>query len=107
MFATLKKLSNTPSFHRGVIGAKRLWYGERGEPIQYGEHKLRYVPGTRPVRVNFIDSPDVTVRNDVHQINFFLEHIRRGDFVLDIGGHFGQYAVLFASLVSASGKVIT
>ena len=107
MFAALKKISGTPSFHRKLIEAKKLWYRDQGEPIQYGEHKLRYLPGTRPVRLKYKDSLDVTVRNDVRQINFFLESVRSCDFVLDIGGHFGQYAVLFASLVSDSGRVIT
>ncbi len=107
MFAALKRISGTPSFHRKVIEAKRLWYRDRGEPIQYGEHKLRYLPGTRPVRLRYIDSPDVTVRNDVRQIKFFLDNARSGDSVLDVGGHFGQYAVLFAALVSDSGRVIS
>ncbi len=107
MFPSLKQISNTSTFHRSVIAAKRLWYRERGEPIQYGTHKLRYVSGTRPVRLKYIDSPDVIVRNDATQINFFLERVKPGDFVLDIGGHVGQYAVFFGSLVSDSGRVIS
>jgi FkbM family methyltransferase len=107
MFPSLKRLSNTPSFQGSVIAAKRLWYRERGEPIQYGPHKLRYLPGTRPVRLKYVNSPDVTVRNDVMQINFFLDNVKSGDFVLDIGGHFGQYAVLLGLLVSDSGRVIS
>ena len=107
MFTALKRISNTPAFHKGVIEAKRLWYRGLGEPIQYGDHQLRYVPGTRPVRLKYIDSPDVIVRNDAHQIKFFLENVSPGDFVLDIGGHVGQYAVMLASLVSDAGCVIT
>jgi FkbM family methyltransferase len=93
--------------HTSVTRAKELWYGDRGEPIQYGPHRLRYVPGTRPVRLRYMDSPDAVVRNDALQIAFFLDHVKPGDLMLDIGGHFGQYAVLFASLVSDSGLVIT
>ena len=107
MLPGLKAISMKPSFHKSITEAKKLWYGDRGEPIQYREHKLRYLPGTRPVRLKYLDSPDVTVRNDVRQINFFLENVKKGDFVLDIGGHFGQYAVLLGSLVSSSGRVIT
>jgi FkbM family methyltransferase len=103
----LKQISNNRALHSTVISAKKLWFGKRGEPIQYGQHKLRYVPGTRPVRLSYIDSPDVTVSNDARQISFFLENIVSGDLVLDIGGHFGQYAVLFASLVSEAGRVVT
>lgn len=107
MFQSLKQLSNTSSFHRGVVAAKNLWYREHGEPIQYGPHKLRYVPGTRPVRLKYVNSPDAVVRNDVMQIYFFLDRVKSGDLVLDIGGHFGQYAVLLGSLVSDCGRVIS
>lgn len=107
MLPALKRVLTKSSFHTGVTQAKKLWYGDRGEPIQYREHKLRYLPGTRPVRLKYIDSPDMTVRNDARQISFFLDNVKSGDFVLDIGGHFGQYAVLFASLVSDSGRVIS
>ena len=107
MLSVLKQISNGPAFHRAVTGAKKLWYGGRGEPIQYGRHMLRYVPGTRPVRLKYLNSPDVTTSNDVRQIKFFLENIQPGDFVLDVGGHYGQYAVLFASLVSDTGRAIT
>jgi FkbM family methyltransferase len=103
----MKRISNSPAFHRAVTNAKKFWYGDRGEPIQYRSHKLRFIPGTRPVRLHYGDSPDVTVRNDVKQITFFLENIRAGDFVLDVGGHFGQYAVLLGALTASSGRVVS
>ncbi|MFN2512399.1 MAG: FkbM family methyltransferase [Pyrinomonadaceae bacterium] len=57
--------------------------------------------------MKYVNSPDVTVRNDVAQINFFLDNVKPGDFALDIGGHFGQYAVLLGLLVSDCGRVIS
>lgn len=107
MFESLRRISSTSAFQVRVTEAKRLWYRNRGELIRYGRHKLRYIPGTRPVRLKYLNSSDVVVRNDALQINFFLEHVKAGGFVLDIGGHFGQYAVLLASLVSDSGRVVT
>ena len=95
------------AYQDGVVSFKRLYYGSCGEPIQYGKHNLRYVPGTRPVRLKYVNSPNGTVRNDAKQISFFLEQLKLGDFVLDIGGHVGQYAVLFASLVSDAGQIIS
>lgn len=95
------------NWHQAVINAKGFWYGRRGEPIKYGRHRLRYVPGTRPVRLKYVESTDVIVRNDARQLKFFVERVKPGDFVLDIGGNVGQYAVLFCSLVGAEGKVIT
>jgi FkbM family methyltransferase len=103
----LKEIRYTNFFQTGVSKAKQLWYGGRGEPIRYGQHMLRYIPGTRPVRLKYLDSPNGVVRNDALQIAFFLNHVKPSDLVLDIGGHFGQYAVLLASLVSNSGRVIT
>jgi FkbM family methyltransferase len=59
------------------------------------------------VRLKYLDSSDIIVRNDAKQVKFFLEKIRPGDFVLDVGGNVGQYAVFFSALVAPSGKVIT
>lgn len=104
---SIKQILQKPAFHDGIIRAKKLWYQSRGEPIQYGAHKLRYVPGTRPVRLKYVDSSDVVVRNDAKQIDFFLTRVQPGQLVLDIGGNVGQYAVLFSALVGSTGKVIT
>jgi len=95
------------AYYGGVVSFKHLYYGNSGEPIRYGKHDLRYVPGTRPVRLKYVNSPNGTVRNDAKQISFFLEQLKPGDFVLDIGGNVGQYAVLFASLVSVAGQIIS
>ena len=98
---------NSAAWHNAVTTAKKVWYGNRGEPIQYGDHRLRYIPGTRPVRLKYVDSSDDVVRNDANQLEFLIERVKPGDFVLDIGGNVGQYAVLFSSLVAPAGKVIT
>jgi FkbM family methyltransferase len=90
---------------RAVGLAKRVWFGRRGESIELGGHRLRYVAGTRPVRLKFRDHPDVTVRNDVRQLEYFCDNIRPGQTVLDVGANVGQYAVLFGSLVGPSGFV--
>ena len=103
----IKSILQKPAFHNGIIRAKKLWYRGRGEPIQYGAYKLRYVPGTRPVRLKYVDSSDVVARNDAKQIDFFLKRVQQGQFMLDIGGNVGQYAVLFSALVGPAGKVIT
>lgn len=90
-----------------VAWLKRKFYGRRGEPFAVGSYRLRFVPGTRPVRALYRDSDDITVRNDARQLEFFSERVRQGDFVLDIGGHVGQYAVIFAALVGEAGRVIS
>jgi FkbM family methyltransferase len=90
-----------------VATLKKLWYGARGEPIQYGSHKLRYTVGSRPVRLKYATSSDIVARNDARQIQFFLDRVTPGQLVLDVGGHYGEYAVLFAALVGREGRVIS
>lgn len=107
MLSGIRMISYAAPVNKGVAEAKRILFGRRGDPIRYGDHKLRYVPGTRPVRLKYLNSTDATVRNDVLQINFFLERVKPGDMVLDIGGHFGQYAVLLAALAGETGRVLT
>ncbi|HWN11860.1 MAG TPA: FkbM family methyltransferase [Pyrinomonadaceae bacterium] len=103
----MPSLQSFKNWHSTVISAKNYWYGRRGEPITYGQHRLRYIPGTRPVRLKYVDSTDLVVRNDARQLQFFVERVKPGNFVMDIGGNAGQYAVLFSSLVGPSGKVIS
>lgn len=103
----IRRIFQRPAFQSGLISAKKLWYADRGEPIQYGELRLRYLAGTRPPRLSYLNSSDEVVRNDVRQIQYLLERIKPGMFVLDIGGNVGQYAILFAALVGPAGKVIT
>ncbi len=90
-----------------TLAAKRLWFGARGEPIEYGRHKLRYLVGSRPVRLKYASSTDAVARNDAKQIQYFLDSVLSAQLVLDIGGHYGEYAVLFAALVGARGQVVT
>ena len=94
-------------FDRTIILGKRIIYRRSGEPIQYGEHKLCFIPGTRPVRLKYINDDNIVVRNDALQIKFFLDNVKTGDFCIDVGGHLGQYAVLLGALVSPLGRVIT
>lgn len=49
----------------------------------------------------------MVARNDAKQIQFYLDQVRAGQFVLDVGGHYGEYAVLFGSLVGATGAVVS
>lgn len=103
----IKKIIARAVGEAGVMAAKKLLYARKGEPIEYGPHKLRYVPGTRPIRLSYRDAADVITRNDARQLQFFLDRVKTGDLVLDIGGHVGQYAVLFSSLAGEAGRVVT
>jgi hypothetical protein len=39
--------------HQFVLELKRALYGQRGEPYRIEGHTLRYLPGTRPVRLRY------------------------------------------------------
>jgi FkbM family methyltransferase len=92
---------------RVLVKAKGILYHGRGEPITYGAHLLRYIPGTRPPRMKYLETGDATTRNELRQIEFFLKNVRPGDVALDVGGHAGQYAVLLGSLTGNEGRVFS
>lgn len=107
MRATLKRFAQRPHIQAAIIQGKKAWYWKRGEPLRIGQYTLRYVPGSRPTRVVYANSDDVVTRNDARQVKYFLDNVRPGDFVLDIGANAGQYAVLFSAFVGPLGKVIS
>ena len=101
-----RKILATPVIQSAVSVARRLWYAGRDEQIVLGGHRLRYTPGTRPTRLKYRDHPDMIVRNDVRQMEFFCEHLRPGEQVIDVGANYGQYTVLFAALTGPAGRVV-
>lgn len=92
--------------HGAVLFLKRALYGRRGEPYRIDGHTLRYLPGSRPVRLSYLDSPNDNVRYDALQIDALRRGIRPGDTVLDIGAHHGQYAVLMSAFAGPAGTVV-
>lgn len=91
--------------HAAVTGLKRLVYGSRGEPYRVGGHVLRFVPGTRPVKLRYASSENWVNRYDALQIRYLTETLRPGDVALDIGAHHGQDALIMAALCGAEGRV--
>jgi len=91
--------------HQTVLRLKQLVYGRRGEPYPIAGQVLRYAPGTRPVRLQYADSPDPQVRYDALQVSLFAEGLNEGDTALDIGAHAGQYALIMAARCGRTGHV--
>lgn len=94
-----------PGMQRAIALARKVWYAGRGEQINLCGHRLRYVPGTRPTRLKYRNDPDLTVRNDVQQLEFFGDNVRPGESVMDVGANVGQYTILLGALVGPSGAV--
>ena len=56
------------SRHQAATLLKQLIYGRRGEPYRIGGRTLRYLPGTRPVRLRYINSPNEISKYDAMQV---------------------------------------
>jgi FkbM family methyltransferase len=72
-----------------------------------GPHRVRFIVGTRPIRLKYVDAKEAVSRNDARQVQFFLDQLRPGQTVYDIGAHYGEYAVLLAALVGPQGRVVS
>jgi len=93
--------------HRMILAAKRRFYARTGEPYRINGQVLRYVPGSRPVRVRYKNSGDASARFDALQVEMLASNIRPGDTVIDVGAHHGQYSILMAAFAGLCGKVIS
>jgi hypothetical protein len=71
-----------------------------------GPHMLRYVPGTRPVRLRYKRSDNDVVRYDALQIELFAAELSEGDVAIDIGAHAGQYSLIMTAMCGMSGQVV-
>lgn len=92
--------------HQLASWAKRLLYSKRGEPYHIRGFVLRYMPGSRPVRVSYKNSSNVNVRYDALQVDLFSSDLQPGDTAIDIGAHHGQYCILMAAACGAAGNVV-
>ncbi|HEY4842445.1 MAG TPA: FkbM family methyltransferase [Terriglobales bacterium] len=93
-------------WHRIVIELKRVLYSGRGEPYRIEGHTLRYVPGTRPVRLRYSCSPNGIARYDALQVAWLSNHLKEGDTAVDVGAHHGTYSVLMAAKCGQTGRVV-
>ncbi|SPF45877.1 hypothetical protein SBA1_610007 [Candidatus Sulfotelmatobacter kueseliae] len=97
----------TASFRQQVVlGMKRALYGRRGEPYRIEGQTLRYLPGTRPVRLRYSNSQDPVSRYDALQVAWLTSHLREGDTAIDIGACFGAYTILMAAKCGQRGRVV-
>jgi len=93
-------------WHRIVIELKRALYSGRGEPYRIEGHTLRFVPGTRPVRLRHSCSPNGISRYDALQVAWLSNHLKEGDTAVDVGAHHGTYSVLMAAKCGQTGHVV-
>jgi FkbM family methyltransferase len=92
--------------HQLILGLKRVLYGRRGEPYRIDGRTLRYLPGTRPVRMRYAHSKSSNARYDALQVVWFTTHLKEGDLALDIGAHCGEYSILMAAHCGSTGQVV-
>ena len=92
--------------HQMTRGLKRLLYSRRGEPYRIQGCTLRYLPGTRPVRLRYTRSKNDVVRYDALQLEWLSAHLSEGDIAIDIGAHNGQYSIIMAARCGKTGHVV-
>jgi FkbM family methyltransferase len=92
--------------HNAALALKQIIYRRRGEPYVVDRHTLRYIPGTRPVRLRYKSSDNDVVRYDALQVELFAAQLSEGDVAIDIGAHAGQYSLIMAAMCGTSGRVV-
>jgi FkbM family methyltransferase len=97
---------NASLWHQLVLRLKWVLYGRRGEPYRIGRHTLRYLPGTRPVRLRYSRSQNGVARYDALQVAWLSNHLTEGDIAVDIGAHCGVYSILMAAKCGHTGYVV-
>jgi len=93
-------------YHQFIVWIKRVLYGSRGEPYSVRGVKLRFLPGTRPIRQRYVHSKDPVNRYDAMQIELLTSQLNEGDVAIDIGAHHGVYSLIMAARCGQSGRVI-
>jgi FkbM family methyltransferase len=92
--------------HQLTLTAKKWLFGRRGEPYRIGDKTLRFVPGTRPVRLRYQTAQNGVNRFDALQLAWLLTNLRAGDFAIDVGANTGQCAIVMAERCGDAGRVI-
>jgi len=91
---------------RLVLAARKWLFAGRGEPYRIRGTTLRFVPGTRPVRLHYRTSENTVNRYDALQLGWMQGNLADGDLAIDIGANCGQCAIVMAQCCGASGRVI-
>ena len=92
--------------HQLILAAKGWLFAGRGEPYRIGDKTLRFVPGTRPVRLRYKAAQNDVNRYDAMQLGWLLDNLKPGDMVLDVGANCGQCTIVMAERCGAAGTVI-
>lgn len=76
------------------------------DAVTFGRGVRRQI-GDEPIRFPARWSRYYEAKYEPETFRFFRENLRKGDTVLDIGGHIGLFAVLAARLVGSEGLVFS
>lgn len=94
------------SRHTVAKKIKKLLLGDV-EIYFFGDQKLFFATGSRPIKRKYISSSNGVVRNDVLQINYFEQNFGPADILWDIGSHYGHYSLFAASIAQGTGQVFS
>jgi FkbM family methyltransferase len=92
--------------HKAAAFLKKLAYGRRGEPYRIRGQTLRYLPGTRPIRLRYLHSTNEISKYDALQVQWLSTQLKEGDTAIDIGAHYGVYSILMAAMCGQTWCVV-
>ena len=67
---------------------------------------MRFVPGTRPVRLRYASSANAIARYDALEIAWLRSQSKQGSTAIDVGAYCGSYALIMAALCGRRGSVV-
>ncbi len=93
--------------HAVARAVKEVLYGSSGEPYRLptGE-KLRFVVGTRPVRMRFAEAQENSARFDALQTLTMCSRLQPGSSAVDVGANVGSTTLIMAARCGARGQVV-
>ena len=94
-----------PAFLRRMAGRwVRVIEMRHGATYQVGERQLRFTPNSIPTVLT--SASDERDRIDAAQLSAFMNAIRPGNTVADVGAFRGTYTVIAAALAGPTGRVV-
>lgn len=86
---------------------KQIIFGQKGEPYTFQNTILRFLSGSRPIKLKYINSKSPVTRNEVLQIKYFSENFKPSDVLWDIGSHHGHYSIFGSSIVEGKNNIFS
>jgi FkbM family methyltransferase len=92
--------------HDIIQSIKKIVVGNT-EHYRFGNNRLKFLTGSRPIKRKYLNAGNDVVRNDVLQINYMEDNFKESDVLWDIGSHHGHYSIFAATIAKANNQVFS